>query len=245
MNFEALNIPIDPLQKQTTLDGLTSAIDQFQITTSIKLDLVSVILNQARYLNHLTYGMYVLVLIIESMIATSAGKIEMMIYLGMACTVFPLFAAIECTDAKRVDLIVLHKTYPFDYGLLLSIRFLYLTLLNSVVLLIYILMVNTMRHFILIDALSAITLIFSMLTLSASNLLIGLKIKNGPLSVLISFMVNAIVQFSLISLLTMIQTMHGMIQILWCMGWIGLAIVCMGLTLLKLRRGIHHGYFSA
>ena len=245
MKFDALKIPIDPTLKQASLVSVTRAIEQTEIVASVKLDMVAVILNQARYLNHLTYALYILVLLIEWMVSTSAGKIEMMIYLGMVCTIFPLIAALECADAKRADLIALHRTYPFDYGLLVAIRFLYLTILNSGVLLVCIIGVNALRHFDLIDGISAITLICSMLSLSASSLLIRLKIKKGSVGLLINFLINALVQFSLVSLLTMVETMHGLIQISWCIGWIVLALVCMGLTVSKVKKGVRYGSFGA
>ena len=245
MDFDALKLPIDPMMKAQSIQQILDKSHDIKVVKPLKLNLMDVILNQAKYLNHFSYLIYLLALVILMLMVRSSNYVEMMVYLGIVAVIFPLLTTLECNDATRHGLSHLQKTYPFNSGLIMALRFVYLTLLNTVVLTIYILVVNTINRDGLIDIVSALSLIASLLVYSGSSLCIGLTIKKTRYAVLINGLVNGIMQLMVIPLVTMVITTPWFYQIMWLVMIMTIAIMVFTIAFNRLnQKGNLNGYIG-
>lgn len=245
MDFKALNIPVDPVYKANSMQKIVDQSKAMMVIPEVKLNLMDVILNQARYLNHFTYIIYILALIIIMALMESSNYMQMMVTLAFIVGIFPLLTALECNDASRHGLYQLQKTYPFNAGLVMTIRFTYLTLLNTVVLTIYIVLINALASGFTIDMVSSMTLMASLLICSGSSLWIGLTIKKTHMALLINVMVNTIAQLVLIPLVSMVITSSWILQFIWCIVVLTIATLMMFLAYRRVsEKGFIHGYIG-
>ena len=222
--FHELKIDIDHDKKAQSIHGLDQAIHSFTYQKPLTLDFKQVIYNQARYLNHLTYIIYGLIIIMIGFIGIYASFSDALITMGIIAGLLPLMSMIECHDAKRYGLEALHRSYPFDHRLVLTIRFIYLTIINSIVVNGAMVLYNGLtqqHHFGL-----TIILIYLMtlLILSMVSLVIALTIKRMQWALIINGSINGLVIFTIITIVIDFYTII-FIMISVCIVLMGISII--------------------
>lgn len=245
MDFKALNIPIDPVYKQSNIEILIDQSKMIMVKPSLKLNLIDVIFNQAKYLNHFSYLVYIIAFVVLMMMVKSVTSVEIVIYLGALAVIFPLLTILECSDASRHGLDQLQATYPFNTSMVMTIRFTYLTIINTVVLSVYMILIALMAVKPLLDMVSAISLLASLWIYSGSSLYIGLTIKNQWYALLINLLINGICQLIMIPLLFMVIDSGIIVGIAWCllMGCLSALVIYFALKQIK-TKGFVYGWFD-
>lgn len=235
MAWNELKISIDPIKKAKSIHGLDQQIDAFVYQKPLSLDLYQVILNQAKYLNHMTYAIYGLIMVIMGMIGYYATLSDALIMMAIIVSLLPLSSLIECHDAKRHGLLLLHQSYPFDHRMVLTIRFLYLTLINSIVVIVSIGLFNMISDHSGFGLVLLLIYVFMGLILSVISLAIAFWISKMQWALLINGCINGIVTFVMLAIMIDYQAFDS-IMISVCIVELVLTIILWSIVMHRLRQ---------